>query len=156
MNRGSLEVRTKVENLLAERLTSAGTSIIKAAALFKASAPGYDDFNTKVRELGVDAILLINFSKYMHDEYINAPNRASNGIQINSGIAPGYKGNGPERMKLNSGFECYLMLPKDMRSPVWVAQIGSKGNRYSGKKGLDEGLVRKLETTLKHAGYIAY
>jgi hypothetical protein len=152
----NFEVRTKVEKLLSEQLSSSGTAIIRGSALYKTRAVGYGDFTRSIDSLGIDAILLVDFQKYMHDMHIDAPTRAGNGIQINSGVAPGYNGNGVEHQVLNSGFQCYLISPRNMLAPLWIAQLGARGDHYTGKKGLNESLAEKIAKGLKGMGYIAH
>lgn len=149
------EVRTKVEKILSEALASRGTAIVRSSALFKTRAASYTDFNRSIDSVGIDAILLVDFQKYMHDMHIDAPTRAGNGIQYSSGVAPGYNGNGIEHQVLNSGFQCYLISPQNMLAPLWLAQLGARGDHYTGKKGLNENLAQKIAKSLKGMGYIA-
>jgi hypothetical protein len=156
MKTDNFGVRTKVEKMLVEELSSSGTAIIKSSALFGTRDVNYNDFIRSIDSLGIDAILLVDYQKYLHDLHIGAPIRAGNGIQYSSGVAPGYNGNGIEHQVLDAGFQCYLISPRNMLAPLWIAQLGARGNHYTGKKGPDQSIAQKIAKSLKGMGYIAH
>jgi hypothetical protein len=139
-NLTTVNERSAVESIIAENLTTPGTTVIKACDLFDTINNSYTYFSRCIDSLGIDGILVSGLRSYSHLEHT---------VVAAHGDTYSYN-------TLDGAFVCYLFDTKAMSRPIWTAEVGGKGRRFGSKNGLNRSMAEKVAAGLKASNYIAH
>ncbi|WP_153797376.1 hypothetical protein [Foetidibacter luteolus] len=132
----NLDERKQVEGMLSGRLSAYGTAY-KSSDIEGIEKMSYKDFMKMVTELKIDAILLVDLSKYTYNERYVYSRNSTTSVRI------------PDAL-----FKYYLIKPES-KEPVWSALSEIKNKSiYSGKAALKRKMADELTSSLEQAGYI--
>lgn len=148
--------RGRVERLLGETLGTPGTRIYSASELLGVNAidgtspdNSYGHFRKMMDSLHIDAILVIQMH-HLQREFYRTP--MGGGVPLGaSGIAISVQ---TKSEFDNASFDCYLIEPKNLTSPVWTASLETKG--ASPHHELNKKMTRVLAKSLTDDGYVVH
>jgi hypothetical protein len=146
LNADNFEMRSQVEDMLSNQLTTA-TVIVRSTDVLDVYSNSYDYFRHMIDSLHIDALLMVDFHRYTHTQHQGpsvGPNPGNGHV--------GYTG-GVNYRTLNAGYECYLIKASSINFPIWTAEVGTKGHIGAGKSTLNMKMARTLAKSLKSAGY---
>ncbi|MDR3715274.1 MAG: hypothetical protein P4L51_20910 [Puia sp.] len=151
---GKFVARNDAENLLSEYLSSSHTKIIKSGDLFTYDYNSYADFTNQIDSLRIEAVLLVDFTRYSHTAYNTGTRLSTSPYYFNHRD----KFKAPTTAK--SMFQCYLVDPKT-RFSVWTAQLDARGKGKDLTEGsgntrltLRSSTVKDISKGLVDGGYI--
>jgi hypothetical protein len=143
--------RSNQESIIAEGLSTAGTTVWVSSFLLDSAHNGYADFLHYIDSMKVDGLLIVGARGYLHEEHQEvipiAPSTARNPVATS--IVHNFT-------TLNGNFMCDLFATQSLIRPVWRAAIGEKGNRQSTKTGLTRKSLHQVVESLKNSQYIAH
>ena len=152
---GSVAARSRVERSIASSLATKGTAVLSAADLLGvgSSAPdnSYNSFRRLMDSLHVDGILVVQLHHIEKEYYTNQVGGAPAGRSGSPTFSPGSTVTGQLE---NVTFDCYLVKPKDLNTPIWKAELETKG--ASTQHDLDRSMTRALAKSLIDDGYIVH
>lgn len=132
---GSADIRIAVESRFKEELISANTKVVQSSECFEVNKDiSFQEFNSKVQSIGVDAILVVNTEKEM---FANATN---NNVKVNEAA-------------LRANLKCYLIDVKS-NEPFWLGQASFDTNSV-GYLTPGKALAGEVASSLINNKYIA-
>ncbi|HEV3412606.1 MAG TPA: hypothetical protein VG101_09005 [Puia sp.] len=143
--------RSDQEAVIAERLSTGGTSVWVSSYLLDSAHTSYAGFLRYIDSMKVDGLLIVGVRGYEHVEHQEVlpvvPSTPNNPVM--GGVTHTYT-------TLNGTFLCDLFSTQSLIRPVWRAEIGEKGRRENTKKGLTSKLLQQVVESLKNSQYIAH
>lgn len=133
-----------MENIISNNLATPGTSVLKASDLFDTVNNSYTYFRNCIDRYGIDGILVTGLRSYSHIEHSYTVLTPKGGAYQDKFTT------------LNGAVVCYLFYTGSINMPIWTAEIGGKGTRYSSKNGLNRDMAQKVAAGLKTSGYITH
>ena len=160
----NVEARTLSEKRISDKLSGSRLTVVKYSDLFDSANNSYDTFLKQMDSIGVDGILIINRTKYVHKKIEHQggsfPSTSTTiGNPMTHSSITVYSGSGSVTQgwsspALDAGFKCYL-IKSGSYFPVWIAEFALKGKDYSNKNSLKNKMSAELSKSLKNAGYIS-
>ena len=141
---GGYDARSNQEAAISEKLSTPGTAVWVSSYLLDSAHTSYAGFVRYVDSMKVDGLLIVGRRSYEHEEHTELVSVAPHMVMPHTYTT------------LNGAFMCDLFSTQSLIRPVWRAEIGEKGNRYSTKKGLTRKTLQQVVASLKNSQYIAH
>jgi len=136
--------RSGQESIIAKKMSTAGTSVLESSYVLDSTRSSYADFLHYIDSMKVDGLLIVGVRSFAHEDHTGL-------VPVGGGILAQHT-----YTTLNGAFMCDLFSTRSLVRPVFRAEIGEKGRRYSTKTGLTAKLLQQVVESLKNTAYIAH